>query len=93
MEPILFLRRLDAIGKRAPGFYTSPGLEEPHKEGCLGEEQGETCSAVAIRGKIIIAPGSGLLFSGLHPGLSLASGNTKAAPTIDTSIQFIIFLS
>lgn len=41
----------------------------------------------------LIAPGSGLLFSGLHPGLSLASGNTKAAPTIDTSIQFIIFLS
>lgn len=27
----------------------SPGLQEPHKEGCLGEEQGEAWSAVATR--------------------------------------------
>lgn len=74
----------------------SPGLKEPHKEGCLGEEQGEACSAVISRSIINCTRQRPAVLGscpGLRPDLSLASGKATAAPAMETETQFIIFLS
>lgn len=73
----------------------SPGLQEPHKEGCSGEEQGEAWSAVATRSIMNCTRQRPAVLGspGLRPDLSFASGKAMAAPTMETETQFIIFLS
>ena len=46
-------QRVGYSSRKSAGLpRTSPGLQDPHKEDCLGQEQGETCPAVAARGRM-----------------------------------------